>query len=235
MNFFISAHSQRGTTRNENQDTVQVPSWHNTQRDRDSFASEYSQSDIPTLLLIADGIGGHVNGALASLMAVQSLKNSFETNQDKFNEESAVEVAHTLLTREATNETHPMGTTIVGLVLGCGEVRHFNVGDSKCLHISGLEVEEISIEDRVPYGRGKAITQSLGGGTYKPIVHKGRRQYRNNDKFVLSSDGLTDHLSNEEIIAILNMDSENHASELSKIALENGSEDDISVIVAEIR
>ena len=110
----------------------------------------------------------------------------------------------------------------------------FNVGDSKVHCIDELSTEELTIEDRNPNQKTKAITQCLGGGIGHPKVHSRLKEYKTGDKFLLSSDGLTDHLTPEQIFSILNNSSGNLATELCTAAQSQGSDDDISAILVEV-
>jgi protein phosphatase len=235
LRFVVSAHSQRGVSREENQDTVTVSSWQNLNRERDSFIGKYSGQDLPQLFMLADGMGGHANGATASQTAVEQINGSFNASPENFDEQLAVENVHRFLVNADGSGTRPMGTTIAGFLINETSALIFNVGDSKIHCIDELNIEELTIEDRDPYQKTKAITQCLGGGITHPTVHSIQRHYKTGHKFILSSDGLTDHISPEQIVSALNDSSGNLATELCAAAKSRGSDDDISAIVVEVQ
>ena len=84
---FVSAHSQRGATREENQDTIGVGSWRNVEGERDTTEIQFSEDQLPVLCLLADGIGGHSNGRLVSRTATDTIHRIFNLSPDEFDAE----------------------------------------------------------------------------------------------------------------------------------------------------
>jgi serine/threonine protein phosphatase PrpC len=234
LNLFVSAHSQRGATREENQDTIGVGSWRNVEGERDTAEIQFSEDQLPILCLLADGIGGHSNGRLASRTATDTIHRIFNLSPDEFDAEQAVSEAHTALVLTDDYSNRPMGTTVVGLSVGPKQVYLFNVGDSKSHRIRGSEIQELTVEDRHHNENSKAITQCLGGGIKRPNAHQSTLEYEPGDKFLLSSDGVTDHLSNNQILEVLAEGHSNQAQNICNNALTFGSDDDISAIFIEM-
>ena len=179
-------------------------------------------------------MGGHEEGALASQTAVNLIHSCFKSSPHNFDEHMAIEKTHRELEKKHQFVKRPMGTTIVGIVIGGNQLTVFNVGDSRAHHISGSKVEELTVGDRMMLAGGTRITQCLGGGMPKPTPHCREVSYQRNDKVVLSSDGMNDFISGEEILSSFNVDWGNHASRLCQMAQDNGSSDDISAIVISI-
>lgn len=227
---YVNAHSQRGATREENQDTIGVQSWRNVAGERDTTEIEFSNDDLPVLCLLADGIGGHSNGRIASRTAVDTIHRIFNLSQEEFNTEQAVMEAHTALLLTDDYSNRPMGTTIVGLLIGPKQAHLFNAGDSKAHRIRGSEIQELTVEDRHHTGNSKVITQCLGGGIKRPKLHQLLLKYVPGDKFLLSSDGVTDQLSNKQIFEFLSQGHPNPAQNICENAQTLGSNDDISAI-----
>ena len=234
LNLFVSAHSQRGATREENQDTIGVGSWRNVEGERDTAEIQFSEDQLPILCLLADGIGGHSNGRLASRTATDTIHRIFNLSPDEFDAEQAVLEAHTALVLTDDYSNRPMGTTVVGLSVGPKQVHLFNVGDSKSHRIRGSKIQELTVEDRRHNENTKAITQCLGGGIKRPNAHRLTLECEPGDKFLLSSDGVTDHLSNKQILEVLAEGHSNQAQNICNNALTFGSDDDISAIFIEI-
>ena len=231
LRLFISAHSQRGAERKVNQDTVGIQSWRNVDELKDSIQTKISPSDLPTLFLLADGVGGHEKGEVASRTAVDTIAESFDSAPEDFEISSAVMEAHTKLVLSSQYSRLPMGTTILGLVMGISRVSIFNVGDSKGYKLRSSVITQLTVEDRSNGGRRNSLTQCLGGGSRTPKAHQLNSEYHTGDKFVLLSDGVTDHVSDDEILSLVSRSGSESASKLCERALSLGSGDDLSVIV----
>ena len=128
----------------------------------------------------------------------------------------------------------PMGTTIVGLLIDQEEAQFFNVGDSNAYRIRGAEIVEMSIEDRHAHASGNVITQCLGGGTPRPKVHQSHTKIEPGDRFVLSSDGVTNNVPKGELLRLLSNKRQTMAQDICEKAIELGSDDDISAVCIEI-
>jgi PPM family protein phosphatase len=231
LGLFITAHSQRGSERQVNQDTVGIQNWRNFDELKDSTQTEISRSDLPALFLLADGVGGHEKGEVASRTAVDTITKTFESAPEDFEISSAVMEAHTNLVISSQYSRLPMGTTILGLVMGISRVSFFNVGDSKGYKLSNSVITQLTVEDRSNGGRRNSLTQCLGGGSRTPKAHRLDSEYHNGDKFVLLSDGVTDHVTDDEILRVISRSGSESAFKLCQRALSLGSGDDLSAIV----
>jgi serine/threonine protein phosphatase PrpC len=227
----VTAHSQRGAKREVNQDTVGIQSWRNVNEFKDGTTVKIPPARLPSLVILADGIGGHENGGAASRTAVDTICEIFESAPDDFQISSAVIEAHMALKLSAQGSHRPMGTTILGLVIGISRVSIFNVGDSKGYRLRDTKISQLTIEDRSNSGRGNALTQCLGGGSRNPKAHQVEFGYQTGDKFVLLSDGVTDCVSDEQILNSISRAGSESASDLCERALSLGSGDDLSAIV----
>jgi len=227
----ITAHSQRGAEREVNQDSLGIQTWRNVEEFKDSTQANILLTDLPALFILADGIGGHEKGGAASRTAVNSIFNSFESAPDDFDIPSAMMEAHMALKLSDHYSQRPMGTTILGLVMGTSHVSIFNVGDSKGYRLSGTDIKQLTVEDRNNGGQRNAITQCLGGGIKTPVTHRLDMKYNTEDKFILLSDGVTDYVSDDDICNIVSLVGSESASKLCEQALSLGSGDDVSAIV----
>lgn len=184
--------------------------------------------------LLADGMGGHAAGDVASYLAVELLRP----------------VASSLLSRTAvaqamtaTNEglfkamdidpdLFAMGTTIVGVAFASGEACVFNVGDSRAyLHCKDglVRLSVDHVED------GNVLTQCLGGFE-REVVEPSCRiiPLTGPCRLLLCSDGLTDMVADDQIAAILADKQVEAGSALLKAALSAGGHDNVSVIVIDV-
>lgn len=239
----ISAVTHRGLVRDRNEDAISVDGEMLT--GRSDAKVELLREGPDHLLMIADGMGGHARGEIASSLALEFINR----NQTPFD---ALEWQR--LIREANNElydfmvkrpeTSGMGTTLVGVAMRCEGIMYFNVGDSraylhkvgKLIRISHDDVPDINGAKR----RSHQITQSLGGRLARtqifPHVHTSP-PLRYNETILLCSDGLTDMVSEERIEEHLSREGtpSTCVASLLNDALHQGGVDNISILVARMR
>lgn len=234
IKFLINGHSQRGINRRINQDCIGVRNWRNDQTLSDQIAIKIEANDLPELFLLADGIGGHVAGEVASRTAVDTIFQNFDTSED-FNIRSATFEAHTKLSLADTNSLRPMGTTIVGLILDQQNAEFFNLGDSRAYKFSKMNLIQITKDDVSNSNRRNVVNQCLGGGISLPTPNTFYCEYKKGDTFLLISDGISGFLSKDEIYKIMQSGDPKLSSRLCAEAVKSGSSDDISAIVIECR
>lgn len=205
---------------------------------------------------VADGIGGHQGGEVASALAVQIV------------EELATEPAlHTLVdaVRQANRrifetagsdpDLHGMGTTFVAIQLVDSpegdEIGWVNVGDSRLYLFRDDDVIQLSddhslVEELVRDGQltpeeakvhpqRNVVTRSLGIDL-DVNVDTGRLLPFTNDRFLLCSDGLSNEVTTDQMGATLRRlaDPDEVAAELVRLANEGGGRDNITVVIVDI-
>ena len=236
----VTAVTHRGRVRAHNEDTIVVDGWIGG----DSMdAPRRSVHDVAgaTLVLVADGMGGHVGGREASRRAAEALVRLAP------GEAGPAEVAGALraVNREvfAAADDDPalrgMGTTVAGIVVMRDRTIWFNVGDSRVYSVRRGFVRQLSVDDvpvGAPSGSGR-ITQALGGAvTYLDIdPHVGSESTRRGRRYLLCSDGLTDALPLETIERALSDDDPGVVGGLLESALAAGAPDNVSIVVAAVR
>jgi len=194
--------------------------------------------------MIADGMGGHTQGALASKTALSFLVGTSDGATEIFQWENALRSANDAIydCMEQTPSARGMGTTIVGVAIGETEVIHFNVGDSR-LYRHSLGVLMRLSHDDVPLGTSgpsvsrssHLITQSLGGRRANTGIrpHVGAASpLMDGDTLLLCSDGLTDMVADSVVASTLDriQDLKECVSALLDVAFANGGRDNISII-----
>ncbi len=210
----------------------------------------------PPLFAVADGMGGHAGGEIASTLTVETLAAlAAHENLTRTDVLDAVRAADATIAREATDETTGMGTTLCGLAVtsssGADRLVVFNVGDSRAYRLrTGTLVQltqdhsvvqelidrgEISTEEAERHPDRNVITRSLGAGhlldidwwTLEPAV---------GDRYLLASDGLTKELEAPLIARILTdaVTPDEGARLLVDEALASGGRDNITVVVVEV-
>ncbi len=183
--------------------------------------------------LIADGMGGHAAGEVASRLTLECLRTMSAMLEDEEGVRQAVAAVHDIMfsTMRENPSLSGMGTTVAGVVLGGDRALAFNVGDSRIYHM-GSALDLVS-EDHVIHGH--ILTQCIGGTSELAVpepflthltVQKGER-------LLLCTDGLPDMISDAEIERLLRRERANPAQALVDAALEAGGVDNVSVIVLE--
>ena len=207
-------------------------------------------------LLVADGMGGHAAGELASSTAV-SVVAQLESNLDKisdidkklFNIPSVIskELKNTI-SKDSTRSG--MGTTLTTVVLHDNSLRVVHVGDSRAYLIREKQIKaitkdqsyiqslidnnEITLEEAKTHPQRSLLLQAIDGLT-EATAFIDSVEVLAGDKLVLCSDGLTNVVSDKEILQIVNQfEYVGAVSALIEKSLENGGPDNITVIVAEV-
>ncbi len=207
------------------------------------------------LYLVADGMGGHAAGEVASGIAVATMGELAGREPLSGDEVTAQVRAANQRILEAVS-THPerrgMGTTLTGLALVTVDEQWrwlvLNVGDSRTYRLADGELTRVTVDHsevqqlvdahvitaeqaRVHPARN-IVTRSLG-------THAAHRvdttelAVRPGETFVVCSDGLTEELTDTEIrdIAIAHPDPQDAASQLVREAVTAGGRDNVTVVV----
>ena len=203
--------------------------------------------DQPCVCLVADGLGGHPAGDVASRLAVEHLYRDLAglAPSDEAIVAALHEANRALFQAMARTPAHyGMGTTLAGIIVHEANVHAFNVGDSRVYRVCGDKLEQISIDDSIPVGspsplnrsRQRVLSQCLGGFVdFDPIrPHVTQLRAQAGDGYVICSDGLHDMLSDREIAACLQADVADSIQALFEKAMDEGGVDNISIIYARI-
>lgn len=208
------------------------------------------------LFVVADGMGGHIGGEIASASAVDRLRDVAESGQvsartiEKALGRAVKDIAgHPETTDDGT------GTTVTGVFLDTSsEVPHWvtlNIGDSRVYVVRDGAIVQITtdhsvVQELIAAGRlspeeaenhpyGNVITRALGpsNGVTPDYV---RLDVHDGDRFVICSDGLTKELTDYGIQHFLseNADPSDAVRAMLDAALENGGRDNITVIVLDV-
>jgi protein phosphatase len=189
--------------------------------------------------VIADGMGGHEDGQIASRIVIETIAGSIESVRDEADVASMIENAHRKLFEAMySGQGRPgMGSTVVGVVFFDHEALVFNVGDSRAYEIRRGQLLQLSRDDTLGVGRGRrgghALTQSLGGTATPQPVSPHIRRFRLDDHVgvLLCSDGLTDMVQENRIGTLLAEHATNPAEHLATAANDAGGKDNITVVV----
>ena len=247
MKLKIAAFTHQGKLREQNEDTVGVDNWIQNQP-MSTPASFTPELSVPVVLLVADGMGGHRSGEIASHCATAFLAAGLSS--PGHDPESI-----SILLRESNRKIYDlmlenpeyvgMGTTVAGLYIDGSNAYVFNVGDSRVYRAQDGFLAQISIDDtldRPTYGETSVkqktgrITQSLGGlHSFTEIEpHVMKVGIRSGSTFLLCSDGLSDMLTLDEMEPCVGADLETSITLLFEQAMNAGGEDNISLLLARV-
>jgi serine/threonine protein phosphatase PrpC len=208
-----------------------------------------------SLLAVADGLGGHVAGDIASDTVIASLQ-AYDRLVDPMDLAAAlgraVSGANRALHRriEAEPELAGMGTTLVAMLYAGSAAVLANVGDSRAYLLRGRAFGRCAIvqitEDHtyqhlvadaanVP-DLPERMTRFLDGRTDGRSPDLTPWQLRPGDRFLLCSDGLSSYVPLEQIHAVLSSSGEpgETADRLIELAIDQGGPDNITVVVVDV-
>jgi PPM family protein phosphatase len=245
-----TAFTHQGAVRPGNEDTIAVKDWIRRLPMAAPVVLEH-EVRAPLICLVADGMGGHAAGDVASRAVAELLSRRAAAATD----EAAVvgllhEANHELF--ELMNESpvwYGMGTTVAGVAVAPSGVLVFNVGDSRVYRIAAGGLVQLSTDDtpgpKLPDGRtatftSSIITQVLGGyGADRPqdriAPHVLSEPLADGARYLICSDGLTDLLEPAAIEAHLVDDDEESAVQLFEAAMARGGDDNVSLILLRLR
>ena len=207
------------------------------------------------LLILADGMGGHAKGEVASKMAVTTMVEKIcpaMLSQTNYSSEisNAIHEANLKILQYTVDhpEAEGMGTTVVCAVVDGRSVHLSNVGDSRAYIISKEEIRrvtkdhsyvqelvdrgEISEEEAVSHPKKNVITRAVG--LYAEIKVDTMKLTLDEDEFLLlCCDGLIIHVQDEEIqeIVVNASHPQEACKKLVDLANEGSGKDNISVIL----
>lgn len=209
------------------------------------------------LWAVADGMGGHEAGEIASSMVTDALRCLPAANDLDGLAAQAVESLRQVnrdlidLAQSSTREREgSIGTTVVGLAIANGYYRCFWMGDSRAYRIRGDEIMRISkdhslVQELVDAGmltseeadmheNANLITRAVGTAD-KFDVEIVSGDARTGDQFLLATDGLTRIVPDRELVEELQLGSpEQAADRLIETVLARGAPDNVSLVIVKL-
>jgi PPM family protein phosphatase len=213
--------------------------------------------ETPTLFAVADGMGGHAGGEVASRLAVDALMAAFGRQPTGAGLSEAVVEANAVVWQHSQEnpELRGMGTTLTAVALvnedGRDVLALVNVGDSRSYRFHEGEISQITTdhslaEEMVRTGELTSteaaihphrhiLTRALGVAT-DVAVDLWRIQPVRGDRYLLCSDGLTNELGADQISEVLSSvgDPGQAAELLVQAARTHGGSDNITVVVVDV-
>jgi protein phosphatase len=212
-----------------------------------------------SLFAVADGMGGHAAGEVASQIAVDTLREAFEANPTAAGLVEATRAANVSVIERAQNDpsTRGMGTTVCAAALvpaendGAETLVIVNVGDSRAYLLRDSEFSQITedhsvadellragqmTEEQAAVDRRRHVLTRVLGMDTDVVPDRFDIDPFRGDRVVLATDGLTNEMSDGEIASVLRRieDPGEAARELVRLAKTSGGADNITVIVIDV-
>ena len=228
------ARSDRGLVRSNNQDAV--------------YAG-------PRLLAVADGMGGHAAGEIASKIVIAALAplDDDEPSDDLLGQlRDAVEAGNGAISELVAGdpELDGMGTTLTAILFAGSRLGLVNIGDSRTYLMRNGSVTQITHDDSfvqslIDEGRITAeeanthpqrsllLRALTGHDSIEPTLNL--REVRPGDRYLLCSDGLSGVISHETLAEAMHIsDPQTCADRMIELALRGGGPDNVTVIAIEL-
>lgn len=235
----IIAITQKGPNKDENEDRIIVGK---SIVEEGNFVTEITDG----CLAIADGVGGHNAGYVASHFVANSLTMSKNITVELL----ASINAELLELAKSREEYQGMATTLAGIELSQEQIRLFSIGNTRIYSLqSGKYLKQLTADDTTlnyllatgqlkqeeaeSFDRKNEITACFGGGTIDLFKIKLNVIKPLNSPFFITSDGIHDHISidqMEDIIAEYGLSSAS-CEKMIVAARNSGSTDDISILL----
>ena len=239
LHFQCAARSVLGLVRNGNEDSALIGS---------------------RLIAVADGMGGHAGGEVASSVAINTLAEISPTFLNpEIDSDSVSDLylnsLHTIDSqiRAVANDDPAlsgMGTTLTSLFISGSEISLLHIGDSRAYRLRGNSLDQLSADHTVlqellnkgvvseseaqVHPQRSMLTQALmGEGTLEPSLHvfEGKIQ----DRYLLCSDGLSGVLSDKEIKTLIKgKNAADAVDALIDATYINGAPDNVTIVIADI-
>ncbi|WP_158879803.1 PP2C family protein-serine/threonine phosphatase [Amycolatopsis anabasis] len=228
-----AARSDRGLVRSSNQDSV--------------YAG-------PRLLALADGMGGHAAGEVASKVVIASLAplDDDEPGDDLLSQlREAVANGNGAIAELVANDPDldGMGTTLTAVLFSGSRLGMVHVGDSRAYLYRGGQFTQITRDDSfvnelleqgriteaeaATHPQRSLLLKALTGHEVEPSLTV--REARAGDRYLICSDGLSGMVSNETLAEAIQIpDPQDCADRMIELALKGGGTDNVTVIVADV-
>lgn len=234
-------HREKGPVREENQDQI----------------NNFQSSVFGHLFLVADGMGGHEDGAIAANMAITGFKQHFQTLSKTHSLREALAEAARLTNLDIYEKSEGlsglrMGSTLVVCVISGNSYTVAHIGDSRCYSFRNgvldrltkdhtavqklVDLGTISPEEARTHPDASVLTRALGQRPSVEMEISPERTLAENEVLLLCSDGLYGYVDDDLIADRLqrNPDPQRAADALLELALEAGGHDNISIYVIRV-
>ena len=242
----LSAASRIGCVRHDNEDMI-LAGYQFIRDDEYRTQLELGERDR-YMMAVADGMGGHLSGEVASSDVLHNLQFFFSDlpvglNASSFNEMIVgwLESINMILDSKgkADEQYKGMGTTLVALAYYDGDFYSMNCGDSRLYRLRNEELVQLTTDHSLSSLMGdqkhsSVITNCIGGGctnSFIDVVHI--VDIQDGDTYLLCSDGLTDMMSDNRLSILLAEGAD--ANDLCNAAIVRGGFDNVSACLIKVK
>ncbi len=250
----VFAQSDVGMARKANEDTYLIADLTTGNTEQEANVSTYKVGERGSLLMVSDGMGGHRAGDVASMMASSTMLETLMRLEPERNPLERLAEATRVTNDVVWNYagSHPelagMGTTLTAVMVEGAMAYISQVGDSRAYLIRNNEIYQLTKDqslvqllldsgrikleeaDRYP---NNVITQAIGADAkLRPALSQ--LTLERNDYLLICSDGLTNKVSDAEMLQIVraSVSLDVACRRLVNLANDRGGEDNITVIIA---
>lgn len=206
------------------------------------------------VVIVADGMGGHIAGEVASRMAIENIVRVIDNAEPGQSTVTllrrAISEANTaVFDLSMTDDNYSgMGTTVVMALLEPDKYTVANIGDSRIYHFDGSMLRRVTkdhsyVQELVSAGmiteeqakvhpQRNLVTRALGTSRFEK-ADAGVRSWKTGDLLLLCSDGLCGSVDDKQIENILRTDPDllDCCDKLAEFAIEEGSSDNITIVI----
>jgi serine/threonine protein phosphatase PrpC len=210
------------------------------------------------LFLVADGMGGHAGGDVASAIAAKRVSEAdieYSSPEDaEFALQSALISANSLLAETVFehSELTGMGTTVSGILRVGDKVVMAHIGDSRIYRFRDGQLEQMSsdhtfvqrlvdsgritADEAAVHPRRSVLMRVLGDVDAAPEIDTAIHDVQAGDRWLLCSDGLSSYVAEDKIASILGTirAAQGAADRLVKESLDHGAPDNVTVVIVDI-
>lgn len=216
------------------------------------FTADLPVGSLPNLYLVADGMGGHKAGGFASKYAVETIveKVNSKREEDVFSilHQAIVEANRRVREKAAEDESMAgMGTTVVAATICEDVLKVANVGDSRLYLVNDgihqITIDHSLVEEMVRMGgldreqardhKNKNIITRAIGAQMEINPDFFEVKLKKGDQIFMCTDGVSNMLTDDEILAILKEEDKTEEERIEKIiamANENGGRDNMGIV-----
>jgi len=239
----VTALSHAGLVRDHNEDSLVVGPWTLSATETETPQTLVFPLGTPLVVAVADGLGGHPGGELASALIVRQLAQVGPLLDREETIREALGACNRAVYAAAARdpELTTMGTTVAGLVITPNRATTFNVGDSRVYVVVAHQLRQVSVDDSPPLTVGQRstaiVTQTLGGHAEFTAVdpHVASAPLSEDARYLVCTDGLTDLVPPEMLGDILTEHEDGRAAfELWKAAMAAGGTDNVTLAVVRL-
>lgn len=230
----VTAMSARGLVRPSNEDRIGVFGWL-APPEMSGPVTLRQSVDAPLVVAVADGLGGHRAGEVASVQAVEAWRTAPAAGETAIAERFHSVHSGLLTAGTSRPDWEGMATTLVVAVVGTDSVLVAGVGDSRVYHVEPGFVEQLTTDDLSPSGSGE-LTQVLGGRPGQEISPKiMRSELRNGMRLLLCTDGLHSYLEQATLRDLVSLpDPVSAVRTLRDAVYAAGAPDNVSICLVDI-